>query len=131
MSGYLTLDTSVLVAAERGDRVAWTTLRKFVAHDWIPLVPTVVLAESWRGARQARLSKALRQCRIEALDEATARRAGELSARSGLDDPVDAIVVITASQRGGQLWTHDPHLLTLVQYLPPDARPVVIRSSRG
>lgn len=131
MSGYLTLDTSVLIAAERGDRSVWTSLRKFTALNWIPLVPTVVLAESWRGERQARLSQALRRCRIEVLDEVTARRAGELSARSGLDDPVDAIVVITASQRGGQLWTEDPHLATLVQHLPRDARPVVLRSGRA
>ena len=131
MSGYLTLDTSVLIAAERGDRAVWASLRKFTAHNWIPLVPTVVLAESWRGARQARLSQALRGCRIEVLDEMTARRAGELCARAGLDDPVDAVVVITASRFGGQLWSVDPDIATLVQHLPPDARPVVIRSGRA
>jgi predicted nucleic acid-binding protein len=93
-------------------------------------VPAVVVAEVWRGPRQARLARVLGASRIEPLDEATARRAGLLNARAGRDDPVDAVVVVTAATHGGQLWTLDPDLRELAEHLPAGGPPLTVRVDR-
>jgi len=128
----LTLDTGTLIAVDRGDRRTWRYLDRMARGGSVPVVPTPVLAEAWRGPRQARLGQLLRFCRIEPLDELTARRAGELCGRAGTDDPVDAIdaiVVVSAARRGGYVLTADAGDLTrLVSHLPEVGRPLAIRS---
>jgi hypothetical protein len=71
-------------------------------------VPTVVTAQARRdGRRQARLARALRDCRPEALDDELARRAGELCGPSDTSDVVDAIVIQSAASRGDDIYTGD------------------------
>ena len=130
MKGYLTLDAGVLVALDRGDRATEDTLTAFVTRGWLPLIPSVVVAEVWRSPRQVRLARVLGTSRVEALDDDTARDAGLLNARAGRDDPVDAVVVVTAAARGGQLWTRDPDLHGLAGHLPPDGLPLAVRLDR-
>lgn len=112
MTVGLTLDTGALVAVERGDRRVWTALKLALADKVVPVVPSPVLVEAWRGARQARLGQVLRHCRIEALDDAGARRAGELCGVARTDDPVDAVVVASAARRGDVVLTSDVAELT-------------------
>lgn len=71
-------------------------------------MPAVVVAEVWRGgATNARLSSFLGTCSVEPDTFDLARQAGELLARSGTDDPVDALVVVSAVSRGDTILTSD------------------------
>jgi predicted nucleic acid-binding protein len=104
----LTFDTGALIALERDDRRIWTALRSAVANEQLPTVPTVVVAQSWRGAAtQARLARALKSCWVEPLSYELARRAGELCGRSGTADIVDAVVVASAASRRDVIVTSD------------------------
>ena len=103
-----TFDTGMLIALDRNEREAWAVLRRLIDQGEVPTVPTVVTAQAWRnGRRQARLARALANCRPEALDVDLARRAGELCGRSATSDIVDAIVVHSASNRGDDVYTSD------------------------
>lgn len=69
---------------------------------------TPVLTEVWRGgARQARLSIALRGCKILAPDERLAKAAGVLLAKSRSDDPVDALVAALGAHLSDLVVTGD------------------------
>jgi hypothetical protein len=124
MSGA-TFDAGVLVSLDRNDRMAWAILRRSINRGEVPTVPTVVTAQAWRdGGRQAMLARALGQCRPESLDDALARRAGELCGRARTADIVDAIVVESASRRQDVIFTSDmPDLEHLADYL---AAPITI-----
>lgn len=130
MKGYVTLDAGILVALDRGDHRTRTTLASLVRAGWLPTVPTMVVAEVWRSPRQVLLARALRSSRIQPLDDDTARRAGLLNARAGRDDPVDAVVVVSAAAHGGQLWTRDPDLCDLTDHLPTGGPPLTVRLDR-
>jgi hypothetical protein len=127
MSSPLVIDSTVLIDIDRGDRDAWLRLKRFVARKGVPLVPTVALAQAWRGPRHARLGHALGLCRTIALDASTARGAGELCARSGTSDVVDAAIVAMASRNGGYVWSDDPDIGMLTQHLPPTMGSVIVR----
>lgn len=112
-----TFDTGMLVALDRNEREAWAVLRRLVDRAEVPTIPTVVIAQAWRdGRRQARLARALGDCRLEALGDDLARRAGELCGRAGTSDVVDAIVIESAARRSDDVYTGDPrdleHLAT-------------------
>lgn len=109
MSG-LTLDTGALIALDRNDRAAWAFLRRSVDRDEVPVVPTVVVAQAWRGSRrEALLARALNACQSEVLDDELARRAGALCGRAGTADIVDAVVVESAAGRHDIIVTSDPN----------------------
>ena len=99
MSRGLTYDTGALIAAERGQRLMWSLHRAALGRGLVPVVPTGVLAQAWRGGPQAQLSRLLRGCQFEALTEAQARAIGSLAALSGLDDTVDLAVAEGAIRR--------------------------------
>jgi predicted nucleic acid-binding protein len=103
----LTLDTGALLRAERGGARARALHRRLADADGLATVPTAVLAEAWRGGRQEELLRLLDVCEIEPLDRELAERAGELLARAGHDDPVDAIVAASAARRGDIVLTSD------------------------
>lgn len=102
----LTLDAGALIAADRNDRRVWAFWQR--TGDVRMTVPTVVLAQVWRGARHARLSALLANCNIEPLDAVLARAAGELCGRARTSDVVDAAVVASAARRGDDILTGDP-----------------------
>lgn len=114
----VTLDTGALIQADRGDERVWRYLRILAREAGQLTVPAPVLAQAWRGARNAQLAMALRGATIEPLDEFMARRVGELCARARTSDIVDATVVISASLRGDTIVTSDPrdilHLASFV-----------------
>lgn len=99
MSEGLSYDTGALIAAERDDRLMWALHRAALARGLVPVVAAGVLAESWRGGPQARLSMLLKGCAVDALTEAQAREVGALAAASGLDDTVGLAVVEGALRR--------------------------------
>ena len=104
----LTLDTGALIAAERNDRSFWAFWSETVAREIVPVIPAVVLAQAWRGSRQARLAQIMNACTVEPLDEALAKSAGELCAKAKVSDVVDAAVIASASRRGDAVLTSDP-----------------------
>jgi hypothetical protein len=73
-----------------------------------------VLAQVWRGGRQAALSRLLAGCRFEPLDEGGSRAAGAACARSRRADIVDASVVIGAIAREDAVFTSDPEDLAAI-----------------
>lgn len=105
----LILDNGALIALERNDRAMWTRLRVALANDEVPLSHGGVVGQAWRGRgpRQALLAKALDNIEIRPLDRALGRVAGELLARAGRSDVVDAALVMLTSD-GDQIVTSDP-----------------------
>lgn len=103
----LTYDSGALIAAERSDRRLWALHRRAIERGFLPIVPTVVLAQVWRGGPQPLLSRLLRGTEIQTLSELAARRAGVGLARSGATDVPDASVVVTAMQRRDAVVTSD------------------------
>lgn len=105
----VTYDTGALVAADRGERRQWARHRALLARRMVPVVPSPVLAQSWRGGgRQALLARLLAGCRVEPLDDAEARATGALAAKAGTADIVDAFVVEGALRRRDLVVSSDP-----------------------
>lgn len=104
----LTLDTGALIGYERTDRRVLVHLKN--AHLWGTelTVPTVVVAEAWRGgARSARVGRLLQTCVVEPLFEDIAKIAGEALAATRGSTVADAIVVASAAARGDRILTSD------------------------
>lgn len=104
----VTLDAGALIALDRSHRPMWARLRRATERRASVTVPAPVVAQVWRSARQANLSRALGHCEIEATDAALARAAGVLCARAERADAVDAIVIASAARRGDAVITSDP-----------------------
>jgi hypothetical protein len=104
----LTYDAGALVAADRADRRLWALHKRALERGIAPTVPAGVLAQGWRGGPQAQLSRLLKGCRVEYLDEARARAAGAACGVAGTSDIVDATVVVGAAARRDVAITSDP-----------------------
>ncbi|GMU68680.1 MAG: hypothetical protein AMXMBFR37_10120 [Steroidobacteraceae bacterium] len=110
----ITYDTGALLAAEAGDRKIWSIHARSLLRGEQPVVPAAVLGQAWRGGPQPALSRFLRGCLVEALDETRARAAGLVCARSGTRDIVDASVATGALARGDLVVTSDADDLQLI-----------------
>lgn len=110
----LTLDSGALIAAERGDRRFWALWERAEQKDVDVTVPANVLAQVYRGSRSVVIVRLLRACVVEPVDEALARRIGEVCARSGVKDVVDVSVVVGAATRRDSIVTCDPEVLARV-----------------
>jgi hypothetical protein len=104
----LTYDAGALVAAERGRNDIWHLHEEAIVRGERPTVPAGVLGQAWRGGPQARLSKLLKSCQVEALNELRTRAAGVACGRAGTSDVIDASVVVGAIARGDVVVTSDP-----------------------
>lgn len=104
------LDAGALMALDRGDRDVWSLLAETHRAGQRPVVPAPVIAQAWRGgARQARLATVLSGADLIAADGRVSRRAGELLARAGTSDVLDALVALAAQDRPGhEVLTSDP-----------------------
>lgn len=102
-------DAGMLVAAERNERPAWADHRARLELGVVPLTTAPVVAQVSRSPRQAQLRRFLRGCQVEPLGRERAHEVGELLARSGTTDVVDAHVVLTAAATDRSIiWTSDP-----------------------
>lgn len=101
-------DTGALLAAERRDRTMQLYHTKSLTMGFVPLVPFVVLAQAWRGGPQAEISRILKGCDKQPMDEGIAREAGQACAVAGASDIVDAVVVVWAAKRNAVVVTSDP-----------------------
>lgn len=102
-----TYDTGALLAAEASRRDLWAIHAESLRRGERPVVPAGVLAQAWRGGSQAQLSRMLRGCQIEHLNDQRARAAGFVCARSATRDVVDASVVAGALARDDLVITSD------------------------
>lgn len=109
------LDTSALIALERGQQSMRKAYVAAVVEGYDVAVITPVIAEWWRrGKRRKERSKLLRSLLIESPDLRVARLAGEAVGlvRAGV---VDALVMACASVRGDTVYTSDLEDLELLQ----------------
>ena len=118
----VTYDTGALVAAERNDRRLWALHAGFLAEEVVPVVPTPVLAQAWRGGpRQASLARLLVVCEFEPMSEEQARRVGVAAGQARHDDIVDIAVVEGAVRRRDAILTSDvPELRQVADALGAD-----------
>jgi predicted nucleic acid-binding protein len=108
VSAGVTYDAGALIAAERNDRRLWALHAASLAEEVVPVVPSPVLAQVWRGgSRQASLARLLALCEVEILTDEQARAVGQLAGAAGHDDVVDVTVVEGALRRGDAVVTAD------------------------
>ena len=102
------LDAGFLIPVDRGERLAQEFLTAALVHE-TPLTTThPVVAQVWRdGARHARLARFLQSVVVVAFDDAP--EVGNLLARSGTSDVVDAHLVMMAVRRSEPISTGDVH----------------------
>ena len=111
----LTLDAGALIAYERSDARIRDILATAVAAGIVPTVPTVVIAEVWRGdAKDARVARLLNGCNIEPLDRGRAGAAGALRRRAQGAGTVDSCIAVGVLERGDVIATSDPDDMRLL-----------------
>lgn len=84
-------------------------------------MPAPVVAQVWRGGREARMAMMLAGCRIESLDAPLAKQTGMLCGWSGTSDVVDAFVIVCAANRRDDVLTSDPDDLERLASFEPHA----------
>ena len=104
----MVLDSGALIALERNDRAMWRRLKTALLAERIPVTHGGIVGQAWRGAgpRQARLATALGGMDVRPLDDRLGRAAGELLARAGTSDVIDAALVLLAVD-GDEIVTSD------------------------
>jgi hypothetical protein len=104
----LVLDSGALIALERNDRAMWRRLKTALMAERIPVTHGGIVGQAWRGGgpRQSRLATALGGIDVRPLDDRLGRAAGELLARAGTNDVIDAALVLLAAD-GDEIVTSD------------------------
>jgi hypothetical protein len=100
-------DAGALIAAERNDRRMWAEHRVRLELGLAVAVPTPVVAQVSRSAKQVQLRRVLAGCEVVEFDEANAHAAGRILASSKTHDVVDAAVVELAVRRRAIIVTSD------------------------
>ncbi|MFO0758051.1 MAG: PIN domain-containing protein [Byssovorax sp.] len=117
----LTFDTGALIALERRHQRIAKIYRFAVESGVIVTVPSPVIVEWWRGRTDAR-ETILGGVRVEPLDDALAKLAGEALAAVAEATAIDAIVMASAARRGDLVYTADVGDLTKLQAFFPAVR---------
>ncbi len=108
----LVLDAGAFIAVERADRTVMALLAREQRAGRLPVTHGGVVGQVWRGdARQARVARLISGSVVVSLDEALGRAAGDLLARSGRRDVIDAAIVLLAAD-GDEILTSDADDLT-------------------
>lgn len=120
----LVLDTGALVAIERRSRRIQVILTAAAKDGILPIVPTQVIAQYWRGGagHQAVVAKFLHGCQIEHLDLVRAKQAGELRGHSCTSDETDAVVALIAHECGAVVTSDQHDIMKLLRELHSTAR---------
>lgn len=106
MAVGLTLDAGALIAAEKNSRLFWALWKSAILSEATVTIPAPVLAQVYRS-QNAQVSRVMKACEIEPLDEALARRVGLRLGGRKAKDVVDAAVVSGAIGRGDAIVTSD------------------------
>jgi len=104
----IVLDAGALIAYERGEKNVQALLARELLARREPTTHGGVIGQVWRTGRgrQAILARLLAGTRVVPLDAELGRRAGELLARVGASDVIDAAVVLLA-RHGDTILTSD------------------------
>ena len=103
----ITFDTGALIALERRSARMLRIVAAVSQTDARITIPTVVLAEWWRGRPSKRMARLLDGALLEPLAPRLACIAGEAVAAVKGATTNDAIVVASAAQRGDAVFTSD------------------------
>jgi len=110
----LVLDAGAFVAFEKGDSRVRARIAAARRLGLEIVTTSPVIGQVWRdGRRQVLIARLISATNVDAPSELTARRAGELLARSGTRDIVDALVAGRARD-GDTVLTSDPHDLEVL-----------------
>lgn len=103
------LDAGALIAVGRNDRAMIARLVAAELEDDDLSTHPMVVAQVWRDhrGRQAPLARLLRGVEIVSIDDDLGRRCGELLGKARTSDPIDAAVVLIATD-GEAVVTSDP-----------------------
>lgn len=112
------------MALERGVRRMQVIITRAAEDRIVPIVPTQVIAQYWRGGsgRQAVVAKFLHSCQIENLDILRAKQAGRLLGTSSTCDETDAVVALIADECGAVVTSDPDDLRRLLRDLHSTAR---------
>ena len=110
------LDAGALVAIDRRNREVGAMLR-VLQREGVPILTSAgVVAQVWRdGTRQANLARVLCGVNITALDDAAAKKVGELLRENRTADVVDAHVALLAHPEGQIFTSDDADILALLR----------------
>jgi predicted nucleic acid-binding protein len=125
----LILDAGAILALARGDPRARVALARALHEGYVAVIPTPVLAQVHRGghdrAHVDRVIKAV--AAMLPTSEKIACRAGELQAKAGTSDVVDAIVAAEAlASVPALVLTTDPDDISLLLEGEPEAARVAV-----
>jgi hypothetical protein len=117
------LDAGALVAIDRRDRVIGAKLRVLQQRGTPLRASAAIVGQVWRdGRRQANLARVLAGVGIEALGKDDGKRIGELLARAGSADVVDAHVALLAAPADLVLTSDPDDIRALLQARTVPAR---------
>lgn len=98
----LVLDSRALIALDRGERSMWIRVKDALRSEQRLITHGGIIGQVWRsGTRQARLAQFLPALDLLPLDAHLGKLAGELLARTGGRDVIDAAIILVA--RDGDL----------------------------
>jgi hypothetical protein len=102
------LDAGAFIAAERGDDNVAALVKRERKHGRVPLTNGGVVAQVWRdgNGKQVPIARLLASAHVIPVDNELGRRAGQLLARTGTSDAIDASVICLA-QDGDDVLTSD------------------------
>jgi predicted nucleic acid-binding protein len=118
----ITFDTGALIAIERGRDRMLRVVRAAEQTATPIVVPSVALAEWWRGRPSRHMALLLAGVAIEPMGESLAASAGEAMAAVPSATTIDAIVMASAARRGGVVYTSDVDDLQRLQAYFPEVR---------
>jgi DNA-binding transcriptional MocR family regulator len=103
------LDAGALIAIDRGERASVARLYAARQAGLGLRSNAMVVAQAWRdpGRRQAALARLLAAVDVRSVTERDGRAAGQLLARAGNSDAIDATVALLA-EPGDRILTSDP-----------------------
>ncbi|MBO0810207.1 MAG: type II toxin-antitoxin system VapC family toxin [Actinobacteria bacterium] len=119
----LTLDTGALLALDHPAKalIMQARLDEARRRGGVICIPADVVAQAWRGSRQARLARLLksRDLDIAVMTLSVARSIGLMCAASGHSDVIDVHVVLCARQRRHAIVTSDPQDISRIDPAVP------------
>ena len=102
-------DSGALIAIGKRSERMLRIHRRVLAERAVPIVPTIVLGQVWRGVpREAALARALKVCLPHVLDVTTAKLGGQLCGVAGTSDLADAVVAVLALRYDAPIFTSEP-----------------------
>lgn len=110
------LDAGALIAIDKRDRRVGAMLRVLQREGVSLHASATAVAQVWRdGRRQSNLARVLPGIDIAVMDDATARRVGELLRASNANDLVDAHVALLVQPEGSVLTSDEADIRALLR----------------